>query len=160
MSIELFGPVHIRIDLRERHHARRTKRGYGLRSLQNRNRITERYSLFDRRIVFVDVDTHPPTRRVRGRRQRTRRISGPGLPISLGRPRCLQTQRVTPAMEAGIADHVWTVDEIVGLLQRYDYATCPVVGAGAPQIPWPYQQGTVLVCIDPNECYVVCGHAE
>ena len=27
-----------------------------------------------------------------------------------------QTLRVTPAMEAGIADHVWTVDEIVGLL--------------------------------------------
>jgi hypothetical protein len=27
-----------------------------------------------------------------------------------------QTLRVTPAMEAGIADHVWTVEEIVGLL--------------------------------------------
>lgn len=27
-----------------------------------------------------------------------------------------QTLRVTPAMEAGIADHVWTVDELVGLL--------------------------------------------
>jgi hypothetical protein len=27
-----------------------------------------------------------------------------------------QTLRVTPAMEAGIANHVWTVDEIVGLL--------------------------------------------
>jgi hypothetical protein len=27
-----------------------------------------------------------------------------------------QTLRVTPAMEAGIADHVWPVEEIVGLL--------------------------------------------
>jgi hypothetical protein len=26
-----------------------------------------------------------------------------------------QTLRVTPAMEAGIADHVWSVDEIVAL---------------------------------------------
>ena len=28
-----------------------------------------------------------------------------------------QTIRVTPAMEAGIADHVWSIDEIVGLLE-------------------------------------------
>ena len=27
-----------------------------------------------------------------------------------------QTLRVTPAMEAGIAKHVWTLEEIVGLL--------------------------------------------
>jgi len=27
-----------------------------------------------------------------------------------------QTLRVTPAMQAGIADHVWTVEEIAGLL--------------------------------------------
>ena len=27
-----------------------------------------------------------------------------------------QTLRVTPAMEAGVANHVWTVEEIVGLL--------------------------------------------
>ena len=27
-----------------------------------------------------------------------------------------QTLRVTPAMEAGIADHVWSIDEIVKLL--------------------------------------------
>jgi len=26
------------------------------------------------------------------------------------------TLRVTPAMEAGVSDHVWTLDEIVGLL--------------------------------------------
>jgi len=29
-----------------------------------------------------------------------------------------QTLRVTPAMEAGVADHVWTLEEIVGLLDR------------------------------------------
>jgi len=29
-----------------------------------------------------------------------------------------QTLRVTPAMEAGIADHVWSIEEIVGLLTR------------------------------------------
>jgi hypothetical protein len=28
-----------------------------------------------------------------------------------------QTIRVTPAMEAGIPDHVWTIEEIVGLLE-------------------------------------------
>jgi hypothetical protein len=30
--------------------------------------------------------------------------------------RAYQTLRVTPAMEAGISDHVWSIDEIVGLL--------------------------------------------
>jgi transposase-like protein/IS1 family transposase len=29
-----------------------------------------------------------------------------------------QSLRVTPAMEAGIADHVWTLEELVGLIQR------------------------------------------
>lgn len=29
-----------------------------------------------------------------------------------------QTLRVTPAMEAGIADHVWSLEELVGLLER------------------------------------------
>lgn len=28
-----------------------------------------------------------------------------------------QTLRVTPAMEAGIADHIWTIEEVVGLLE-------------------------------------------
>ena len=28
-----------------------------------------------------------------------------------------QTLRVTPAMEAGIAGHVWTIEEIVGLIE-------------------------------------------
>lgn len=33
-----------------------------------------------------------------------------------------QTLRVTPAMEAGVSDHVWTLEEIVGLLdQTIDY---------------------------------------
>ena len=27
-----------------------------------------------------------------------------------------QTLRVTPAIEAGIADHVWSIEEIIGLL--------------------------------------------
>jgi hypothetical protein len=27
-----------------------------------------------------------------------------------------QTLRVTPAMEADIADHVWSIEEIVGLM--------------------------------------------
>jgi hypothetical protein len=31
-----------------------------------------------------------------------------------------QTLRVTPAMEAGISDHVWSVEEIVGLLARHE----------------------------------------
>jgi hypothetical protein len=29
-----------------------------------------------------------------------------------------QTLRVTPAMEAGVSDHVWTVEEIAGLLDK------------------------------------------
>jgi len=29
-----------------------------------------------------------------------------------------QTLRVTPAMETGIADHVWTLNELVGLLEH------------------------------------------
>jgi hypothetical protein len=28
-----------------------------------------------------------------------------------------QTLRVTPAMEAGLADHVWTLEELVSLLE-------------------------------------------
>jgi hypothetical protein len=29
-----------------------------------------------------------------------------------------QTLRVTPAMEAGVADHVWSIDEVIALRQR------------------------------------------
>jgi len=29
-----------------------------------------------------------------------------------------QTLRVTPAMEAGLADHVWSLEELVGLLEQ------------------------------------------
>jgi hypothetical protein len=32
--------------------------------------------------------------------------------------RVYQTLRVTPAMEAGISGHVWSIEEIVGLLGR------------------------------------------
>ena len=28
-----------------------------------------------------------------------------------------QTLRVTPAMEAGLADHIWSVEELMGLLE-------------------------------------------
>jgi hypothetical protein len=34
-----------------------------------------------------------------------------------------QTLRVTPAMEAGIARHVWSIDEIVTLANRESEAT-------------------------------------
>ncbi len=34
-----------------------------------------------------------------------------------------QTLRVTPAMEVGIADHVWTLAELVGLLEENFNAT-------------------------------------
>ena len=37
-----------------------------------------------------------------------------GRDIPFGRVH--QTLRVTPAMEAGIADHVWSIEEIVELL--------------------------------------------
>jgi len=33
-----------------------------------------------------------------------------------------QTLRVTPAMEAGITDHVWKIDELVGLLEAKERA--------------------------------------
>ncbi len=29
-----------------------------------------------------------------------------------------QTLRITPAMEAGFADHVWSLEELVGLLEH------------------------------------------
>lgn len=31
-----------------------------------------------------------------------------------------KTLRVTPAMEAGIADHIWTLEEIAGLIEDED----------------------------------------
>jgi hypothetical protein len=31
-----------------------------------------------------------------------------------------QTLRSTPAMKAGVADHVWTIEEMVGLLRQYN----------------------------------------
>jgi len=32
--------------------------------------------------------------------------------------RVLHTLRITPAMEAGLTDHVWTVDELIALLLK------------------------------------------
>jgi hypothetical protein len=37
-----------------------------------------------------------------------------------------QTLRITPAMEAGVSDHVWSYDEIIGLLPK------PVFGPRGP----------------------------
>jgi len=37
-----------------------------------------------------------------------------------------QTLRVTPAMEAGICDHVWSIEEIIGLMPK------PVFGPRGP----------------------------
>jgi IS1 family transposase len=34
-----------------------------------------------------------------------------------------QTLRVTPAMEAGLSDHVWSIDELVGLLESHQKLT-------------------------------------
>jgi len=31
-----------------------------------------------------------------------------------------QTLRITPAMQAGIADHVWTLEEIMGVLEAHE----------------------------------------
>jgi hypothetical protein len=36
--------------------------------------------------------------------------------LSAGHCRIHPTQRVTPAMEAGIADHVWSLEEVVALI--------------------------------------------
>ncbi len=36
-----------------------------------------------------------------------------------------QTLRVTPAMEAEVSDHVWSLDEIVGLLEAREAAPAP-----------------------------------
>jgi hypothetical protein len=33
-----------------------------------------------------------------------------------------QTLRITPAMAAGVVDHVWEIEEIVGLLKRVEAA--------------------------------------
>jgi hypothetical protein len=33
-----------------------------------------------------------------------------------------QTLKTTPAVKAGVADHVWTVEEIVGLLENQQQA--------------------------------------
>ena len=31
-----------------------------------------------------------------------------------------QTLRVTPAMEAGVSDHVWSLEELIGLLEAQE----------------------------------------
>jgi hypothetical protein len=36
-----------------------------------------------------------------------------------GRAPIVAALRVTPAMEAGVSDHVWSIEEIVGLLETH-----------------------------------------
>lgn len=43
-----------------------------------------------------------------------------------------QTLRVTPAMEAGVSDHIWNIEEMVALLE--------VVEAKRPRKRGPYQK--------------------
>lgn len=50
-----------------------------------------------------------------------------------------QTLRVTPAMEAGIADHVWTVEELVGILEAKEAA---VIGTEANK-RGPYKKSQI-----------------
>jgi len=40
--------------------------------------------------------------------------------------RAHQTLRVTPGMEAGLVDHVWSLQELVGLLRREETANIKV----------------------------------
>ena len=37
-----------------------------------------------------------------------------------------QTIRCTPAMEAGVSDHPWTVEEIVGLLEQRERSSAEI----------------------------------
>lgn len=48
-----------------------------------------------------------------------------------------KTLRVTPAMEAGVAEHVWTVEELVGLLEAEEAA---IIGTEENK-RGPYKQG-------------------
>ena len=57
--------------------------------------------------IHLVTDVHP--RRVSG-------IDDFALPMHYNFARIHQTLRVTPAMEAGITDHVWGLDEIVQLI--------------------------------------------
>jgi hypothetical protein len=45
-----------------------------------------------------------------------------------------KTLRVTPTMEAGIADHVWSLAEIVGLLDTADKKRVRVPGRGGNSV--------------------------
>jgi RNA polymerase-binding transcription factor DksA len=60
----------------------------------------------------VECEGETSERRLRARR-RVRRHNNFG---HVSNRRVHQTLRVTPAMEAGVTDHVWSVEEIVALL--------------------------------------------
>lgn len=46
-----------------------------------------------------------------------------------------KTLRVTPAMEAGLADHVWTMEELVGLMEAREKAVIGTVGNKRGALP-------------------------
>jgi hypothetical protein len=65
--------------------------------------------------AHVDAPVYPPDERV------LKEVENHAAAIALyfmyyNFGRIHQTLRVTPAMEAGVANHVWTIEEIVGLL--------------------------------------------
>jgi len=63
----------------------------------------------------VDAPVHPPDQRLQQEgRDHAAAIALYVMFYNFGRIH--QTLRVTPAMEAGVANQVWSVEEIVGLL--------------------------------------------
>jgi hypothetical protein len=64
----------------------------------------------------IDVPIHPPDEMLSRKTGEPRGHRGLYF-MNYNFGRVHQTLRVSPAMEAGIADHVWGVEEIVGLLE-------------------------------------------
>ena len=63
----------------------------------------------DRRVLLGDHEVGTPNEKLI--------VSSVASSVHYNFGRVHQTLRVTPAMEAGIADHVWSIEEIVGLLE-------------------------------------------
>jgi hypothetical protein len=57
-----------------------------------------------------------------------------------------QTLRVTPAMEAGISNHVWTLEEIVGLLPLFRDVTGSGLVAHEKSHVHCFMGGRLLCC--------------
>jgi hypothetical protein len=49
-----------------------------------------------------------------------------------------QTLRVTPAMEAGISDHAWSLEEVMGAAARNTSICMPIT--------WPVHSSIKLIC--------------